>query len=147
MYPSLTTRQRTQLTATIADYNAMVNSSIQITVVSDRLDAYVGASYGNFGSNGAWAYTSCEVAAQHGTNPAGQWCIAQLLRFNSQYISNYDTNNGTKGVACHELGHTLGLRHTTSTTTCMHNTPLVSGVWRTTIQAHDVSHLEANYPQ
>jgi len=152
-YPSLTSRQVNQLDDTIADYNALVDSSIQITKVADRLDAYVGASYGNYGNNNVWAYTACEIAATHGTNGAGDWCISQLLRFNSVYLNNYDTAAGTQAVACHELGHTLGLRHATvpnhpeSTLTCMHDTPLVGGVWRQHIRAHDVSHLENKYPQ
>ena len=80
---------------------------------------------GNYGLNGAWAWTACDIGATHGGNPATHraWCYPQWLKFNLSYKTNYSTLTKTRAIACHEMGHSLGLRHNSLTDTCMHNPP------------------------
>jgi len=50
-----------------------------------------------------------------------RWCRGQIVRFNANQ-QQYFNELGREYVACHELGHTVGLRHSTQyTTSCMTN--------------------------
>lgn len=81
-------------------------------------------------SNGYYAWTRCSSTpnstGDNGTSRDGfdlKWCKPQLVYFNTQYSHSTDD---LKAIACHELGHTMGLRHkgqTSGTTSCMRESP------------------------
>ena len=66
------------------------------------------------------------------------------------YATSYGTTNQRKFVACHEIGHTVGLRHATSTNhpsrgdTCL-QTPMPNPINASdlVIHGHDVDHINA----
>jgi hypothetical protein len=68
----------------------------------------------DFGENGAAGWVACPLDAAQGFNSAGhRWCRGQELFFNlnPRYAIFFDDDASRDHVACHELGHTLGLRH------------------------------------
>jgi len=68
----------------------------------------------DYGENGAAGWVYCPRDAPQGTNPEGdRWCRAQELHFNlNPRYAIYLGDDGSRAyVACHELGHTVGLRH------------------------------------
>lgn len=65
----------------------------------------------NYGDTGYWGATYCPSgAAQGGTDPL-RWCKPQYIRYNVYYSYKYDSVQERRAIACHELGHTAGLRH------------------------------------
>jgi hypothetical protein len=84
---------------------------------------------GDYGYSGVAGWNSCPGGAiVLGSHPTRS-CYGQIVRFNThssvtQYIDSLEER---QELACHEFGHTLGLRHTTSQTSCMEETvPLPS---------------------
>lgn len=79
-----------------------------------------------------WCYT-----------PNGERCSHSHLRYNS-WTGNGWTATKRKSVACHEIGHAVGLQHYDAYTSCMvtlvaaHNFP-------TTLSTHDKSHINSRY--
>lgn len=78
----------------------------------------------------ALSWGQCAAAAgsggvTYGGSDAGhtRWCRPQIIYYNLTYESGYfPTDNNKRYIACHELGHTIGLRHPASgepTATCM----------------------------
>jgi len=67
----------------------------------------------NQGLNGIIAYTRCATGAQYGGSESNgtRWCAPQVIVWNTAYNNLLTTGNKRQYVACHELGHTLGLRH------------------------------------
>jgi hypothetical protein len=68
----------------------------------------------DYGQNGAAGWVACPLDAAQGFNAAGhRWCRGQELFFNlnPRYAVFFDDDASRDHVACHELGHTLGLRH------------------------------------
>ena len=67
----------------------------------------------NYGDNGRVGWAECPEG-NTGTGGSGnlRWCRGQRVRFNEFYeASDFDTATRRRRIACHELGHTLGLRH------------------------------------
>ncbi|WP_183095557.1 hypothetical protein [Nocardioides stalactiti] len=55
-----------------------------------------------------FAWVNCpDGASEGGTNP-DRWCFGQLLKWDLDHGLN---STGRRFVACHELGHTVGLQH------------------------------------
>lgn len=65
----------------------------------------------DYGSNGAVGWIDCPpTAVQSGSHPSHH-CADQVFRIDDVYIYDYDTTNEARNLVCHELGHTVGLRH------------------------------------
>lgn len=68
----------------------------------------------NYGDNGAAGWVYCPPGAPQGINPSGhRWCQQQELYFNLHpRLAAFTEDDGSRDhIACHEFGHTLGLRH------------------------------------
>lgn len=106
----------------------------------------------DYGDNGAAGWVYCPLDSPQGTNPSGaRWCRQQELHLNlnARYGAFFADDPSRDHVTCHEMGHTVGLRHwgnppQTSGTdvgaTCMNaNNP--DGP--TDLHAIDVDHINA----
>jgi hypothetical protein len=96
---------------------------------------------GNYGDTAWWAYGACaSVATYGGTDPA-RWCRPQDVFYNTSHVSDWDgTLTGRKAVACHEMGHTVGLRHT-SASSCMRS----GSKTLITIVSDETTHINGRY--
>ena len=104
-----------------------------MVVYRDETDPYPDVIVGDhdWGDNGFAAWVNCpdDNTGEGGTNP-NRWCRGQRLRFNSYWYIHgdyYDTLGNRRRMACHEMGHTVGLRHYddyhTGTDSCMLRDP------------------------
>jgi hypothetical protein len=85
---------------------------IQQSRVTRRTDAI--AFSDDYGENGAAGWVYCPLDAPQGVNPSGhRWCRQQEIHFNinPSYGSFFADDGSRDHVTCHELGHTVGLRH------------------------------------
>lgn len=88
--------------------------------------------YGDIGLNG---WNAC-AGATSGVHPS-QTCSLQWVRINLYY------SPPAKRIACHELGHSVGLRHTADQASCLKTT--ASGGTSSDLTPHDIDHLNARY--
>ena len=95
------------------DYDAPTELTlIQQQRVTRLTDVIVYAA--DWGENGAAGWVYCPSGSPQGVNPAGhRWCRQQELHFNlnSRYGIFFGDDASRDHVTCHELGHTIGLRH------------------------------------
>lgn len=128
---SLATANSTAVANAASDYsatslNAFVSSPTSCTDASHDVCVFDSA----YGNNGFVGWNACAGVASG--NHAGMTCSLNYVRFNQTY--SFDP----LGLACHELGHAVGLRHDTATDTCMH-TPTSSA--RRYLSVHDRDNL------
>ena len=89
------------------------------------------------GPVGWWAATYCSGSATYGGSDPNRWCRPQILTYNTSYSVGVAQ---PLYLACHELGHTVGLRHTTSS--CMESGDLTG---LETVSSHEIGHINARY--
>jgi hypothetical protein len=68
----------------------------------------------DYGQNGAAGWVWCPTGAPQGINEQGdRWCRHQQLHFNlnPRYAVFFADRASRDYMACHELGHTIGLHH------------------------------------
>ena len=110
---TLTEGLTSSLRDTIAeDYDATDLIASVTTELTDATDVIAfSQDYGDVGA-AAWVY--CPTDAPQGTNSEGdRWCRGQELTFNlnARYAVFFEDDGSRDHVACHEMGHTIGLRH------------------------------------
>lgn len=104
----------------------------------------------DYGDIGVIAWVDCPADNTGvGYRTPGQsttrWCRGQILRFNGSYSADYDTTGEARALACHELGHTVGLRHITDTADCLY-TPFLATSHSTSLTSHSILSVDYYYP-
>ena len=111
--PSLTQDLASSLRDTMAeDYDPTKLVMIEQPEITSHTD--VVAYSGDFGDNGAAGWTHCPPESRQGRNALGhRWCQEQTLwlNYNARYAAFFADDASRDHITCHELGHTLGLRH------------------------------------
>ncbi len=100
--------------------------------ITPKTDVIVRAA--NYGQNGAAGWVWCPPSSPQGVNGHGdRWCRHQRLFFNlnSTYRAFFADRGSRDYMACHELGHTIGLHH-------WGNPPISDGPTRPTCMQPDV---------
>lgn len=74
------------------------------------------------------------------------WCHGKKMKFNGFYSDYYDTVILRWKLTCHELGHSVGLRHTAAEDSCMNEQapPEFEDV-STSLDSHDRRHINEWY--
>lgn len=154
---SLTTGWRAALDATALDWDG--GSSVTLFMNDAYGDNDVRAANVDDAGTSFWAWTRCtQNPDATGSLPTAvpdyarglNWCKPQLIYFNRAHEDIYNTSAKRKAVACHELGHTMGLRHRdvagTTGLSCMRSTPKDGSTWYTVPTGHDLGLLNFWYP-
>lgn len=89
----------------------------------------------DYGDNGLNGWNAC-AGAVIGNHPT-QKCVQAWVRINLFF------SPPPKRIACHELGHSVGLRHTDEQASCVKRT--IEGGNSETLSAHDKAHINDNY--
>lgn len=95
------------------------------------------------GATGWWAATYCHSSATYGGSDAShtRWCRPQILTYNTSYSVGVAQ---PYHLACHELGHSVGLRHYNTDASCM---KFADTFGASEITSHERDHLNARYGQ
>jgi hypothetical protein len=104
---------------------------------SQELDVWgTNATWASF-----WAWNDCQPSRSSGSG-ASRRCSTADLWLNNAWL-NFSTGDADvlAAYACHELGHSVGLRHVGGSS-CVQD-PTIPGLWLTT--AHDNAHLMGAY--
>jgi predicted Zn-dependent protease len=82
---------------------------------------------------------TCGDEATYGGSDPDRWCRPQDIQLNTHYSPSASAK---KSIACHELGHTLGLRHSVQVgVSCMRD-----GEWtQQGYSPHDSTMLAGQY--
>ncbi len=126
---------------------------IEQSAINRRTDVIVLA--GDYGLNGAAGWVVCPADAPRGRNEHGdRWCRHQELYFNlnQRYAAFFADADSRTHLSCHEIGHSIGLRHWgnpprsegPTARTCM-NADTPDGPTR--LHQLDRDHIDAYYAQ
>jgi len=125
VYVNVPSEYGTEIRWAMQNYTS-VAPPIQMTEVPPpALDKDVEVLLTNAGANNALSWTTCASGATYGGSDAAhdRWCRPQRIFYNTYYAAGYfPSPNNKRYIACHELGHTIGLRHPGAgepTVTCM----------------------------
>lgn len=136
---NLTQPYRDGLSATLADDYVSTDLTVTYDTTASGCDFHVGddlcvydSDYGNNGVNG---WNSC-AASTYGSHP-NQVCEWDWVRINTYY------SPPPKRVACHEIAHSVGLRHTQEQASCVKRT--ADGGTSANLSGHDIGHIDAQY--
>jgi hypothetical protein len=150
--PSLTDVLATAFRDTMTeDYEPTALQMYEQAELTEYTDVIVYSE--DYGDSGAAGWVYCPPDAASGTNAQGhRWCRQQELHLNlnGRYAVYLADDASRDYVACHELGHTLGLRHWgnpphsegPAAATCM-NADTPDGP--TDLHQFDVDHINAYY--
>lgn len=108
---------------------------------------------GDWGNNGVVGWHVCPPGATQGGAHPDRWCADGAIYFNDGgYPWYFDTRNERRSIACHEIGHAVGLRHTNdghAPASCMvtdsSDNLMPNFANRVGLSSTDNSHLNANY--
>ncbi len=89
----------------------------------------------NYGNNGVLGWNQC-VGTVVGADPL-QTCSQQWVRI------NLDESPPAQRIACHELAHAVGLRHTAEQASCVKAT--INGGNSSFLSGHDIEHINIRY--
>lgn len=89
-----------------------------------------------------WGWTACASGAAYGGSDPYRWCKPQELRWNRSTAGSWDSLSGRAYVACHEVGHSLGLRHSGDSSSCLYPNRITTS----TLTAHDRAMLDYYNP-
>lgn len=110
-----------------------------LTIVTDMSaslvtyhDADVAMYDQNDGDAGYYGYSQCVTFAS--STVCSHWHVV----FNQFYPTNVDKR---KSIACHEVGHTVGLKDYNVYSSCMHDDEF----FPLTYSSHDISHINGKY--
>jgi hypothetical protein len=114
------------------DYGPTHLVMIEQSRITRKTDVIVRAA--NYGQNGAAGWVWCPPSSPQGRNEHGdRWCRRQRVYFNLNptYRAFFTGRGSLDYIACHELGHTIGLHH-------WGNPPITDGPARATCMQADV---------
>lgn len=89
----------------------------------------------DYGNNGLLGWNAC-AGTTSGSHP-NQQCSVSWVKINENYSPPATT------IACHELAHATGLRHTSSSSSCVNT--VVNSSTSKRLSSHDRNHLETEY--
>lgn len=117
-------------------------TQLNISIDPDT-DADVIIKMFDYGDSGYAGATLCPIgSSKYGSNPRVV-CRPQELRYNTDSSVAYlfDHYLERQYIACHEMGHTVGLRHSGQSDSCMQETPAVYEL----LSLHDQMHIDNAY--
>jgi hypothetical protein len=97
----------------------------------------------DYGANGAIGWVECIPGSSTSGSHPGLRCDRQKLRLNGSYANQFDTAQERESLSCHEIGHTVGLRHRNEENSCMSTAAASTTSTRTSL--HDDAHINANH--
>lgn len=130
-----------------SQYPTSINPVRDLTMRTTGGDPDVWVYYDDYGANGVAGWVDCPSSSQTGGPQARGWCRFSQARYNEHYVSG-DSQARARSRACHELGHTIGLRHPSDENdpdtfaSCMSTPTSASKIG---ITVHDTNHLNNHY--
>lgn len=135
----LTQPYKDALGATLSDDYVPTDLVVQYSTDASSCSSYAGddlcvydADYGDNGLNG---WNSC-AGSVSGSHP-NQVCDWDWVRINLNY------SPPPKRIMCHEIAHSVGLRHTQEQASCVKRT--VDGGNSDDLSGHDITHINSRY--
>lgn len=86
-------------------------------------------------------WVNCPSSGTTSESHPSMSCFGQDMHLNASRTEFYDTQGERRFAVCHELGHTMGLKHRQSESGCMQQGNLSVNQYT----SHDIAHLDAAY--